>query len=544
VTGAGKTYLTLKAAVDLGLNVLVLCPASLRSMWREKADSLIGVNLIDCLSYEKAIGSGKNGCNHPYLTREGDVYKPSLTLINHLSVGTLIIMDEVAHLKNSDTKAHAACHAVIKAFSDAITNGFHVNAARKTRSRAILSAAVPWEKKKYTASFLQLLGLTSESKMHDYDQSVKEYDLLGMEEIIESCRAIDPITTNSIVTGEYSNKVTQEWCWRLYLEVIKPRMVFDAPKPDIDAQFYGYNGFYDTLPHEVHALEGAVNRLKHAIRNVEEGKKSESSLAAVQKALVEIAKIKAPLMSRIARKKLLENPNAKVLLFVEYYESIDLLCRELAQFSPLVLNGQTKEHGMTKEETRSKYVKQFQEHNTNARLLVVHPEVGGAGLSLDDTDGKFPRFSWYIPTYRFIDLVQSAGRTHRGTTKSDATVFGIYCKQFPKESSMMESLLRKSNIAKEVVASPDNIKFPGEYETYIDGVGIYPPGTDVELVLHPELAAERAAKAEEKEAQKGKGETVGSSSPRRASAFPNVSTPLAPLGNVSPFGAPLGEATA
>jgi len=466
VMGAGKTYLSLNVALELGLDVLVICPASLQRMWRRKAVTIKGINLVDVISYEKLIGY-----KHECLTRGESGYTVTSHLSSLLHQGTLVIMDEVAAIKNNKAKCHAAAHAV----SSEVSRQFAVGG----RSRCYLMSATPFDKVPFSVSFLQLFGLTSHTKMHHFDQSDKEYELLGMQDVISQCASLDPAETKSITKGSYSEKVTSTWCWELYKRVLKPRLVFSASKPNIEAKFLAYNGFYDMPEHEVGELRDAVSALQRVVRyNRETHEAKGGSLQLIQKALMRIAKAKVPLLGRVAYDKLSSDPNAKVILFVEYKDSIAQLCDRLAVFSPRVLNGPTKV------DDREAYVDKFQEDNTESRLLIVHPVVGGAGLSLDDTTGNHPRFSWYIPTYRFIDLVQSSGRTHRGTTQSDATVFGLYCKQFPHEKSMLDSILRKTNVCKEVVANAEDIKFPGEYETYVEGFDrIYPVGANVNRIM-------------------------------------------------------------
>lgn len=479
VMGAGKTYLSLAAALALNLDVVVFSPASLQRMWKQKAPGIEGINLVDCISYETLIGQGTAGCKHPYLVRDGDEYTPTEELRRLIRKGTLFIFDEVAHIKKNTTKSHAACHAI----TNEVAEYFRGGTKRTNRSRIYLMSATPYDKKVYTESFLQLFGLASSRTMHNFDQSTKEYELFGMQEIIDSCMVMDPEITAEITNGPYSNKVTKKWCWQLYLRVMKQRVVFSASKPKIDAKFNAYNAYYDMEGADVVELRAAVGQLQRAVRYDEKTGQSMgkgNNIQAVQAALMRIAKAKVPLMARVAREKLSSMPNAKVLLFLEYRESISHLCEMLADFAPRVLNGETPD------EDRVTFIDKFQEDNAESRLLIIHPKVGGAGLSLDDATGNFPRFSWYIPTFRFIDLVQSTGRTHRGTTKSDANIFGIYCKQFPHETSMLDSLFRKTSICKEVVANPEDIKFPGEFENYIERDRVYPAGTKVAQILFPE----------------------------------------------------------
>lgn len=467
VMGAGKTYLSFAAALDLKLDMIVICPAPLVSLWRKKAAEAAGVTLIDCVSYRSLIGSGKVGCKHRLLTKIGTSFIPTEYFTNALRKGVLIVADEVASIKNNATSSHEAFHAL----SREAANLFHMSAHPWNRSRILALSATPYEKIQFTASMYQSLGLVRSSNMHIFNQQTKEYELTGMSELLATCNSIDQDTTSEITSGFYSNKKTNKWCWDLYKKVIKPVMVFSAPKPPIAAQFFAYNGYYEMPLDEVNELRIAVDMLKKALRfNDETGgiRLNANSISEVTKALQAVAKAKLKGLARVTRQKFTEDPTSKVILALEYKDHIATLCSLLADFSPKVLNGDVKD------EVRQETVSSFQEANLTTRLLIVHPQVGGVGLSLDDIHGNFKRTTWYIPTYRFIDLVQTSGRTHRGTTMSDATVIGFYSKQFPGETSMMNSLLTKSNICKEVVDNADDIKFPGDFAQYVEGGGELP----------------------------------------------------------------------
>lgn len=107
-------------------------------------------------------------------------------------------------------------------------------------------------------------------------------------------------------------------------------------------------------------------------------------------------------------------PTAKFVVVLMFKKDIDKVMKEFK--SALVINGDTKL------QDRHILVSQFQEPNLNHRVVIIHPDVGGVGIELDDQHGSFPREVIALPTINAMILVQVAGRVQRVNTKSDSTL--------------------------------------------------------------------------------------------------------------------------
>lgn len=121
-------------------------------------------------------------------------------------------------------------------------------------------------------------------------------------------------------------------------------------------------------------------------------------------------------------KDALEN-GLSVAIFVNFTDTLLELCGRLKAVAV---------HGQQTGEQRQKAIDAFQ---TNAsRVIVLNIQAGGAGISLHDLEGGFPRLGLVCPTYRATDLKQVLGRIHRAGAKSKALYRLIYAAGTIEES--------------------------------------------------------------------------------------------------------------
>ena len=86
----------------------------------------------------------------------------------------------------------------------------------------------------------------------------------------------------------------------------------------------------------------------------------------------------------------------------------------------------------------------------------------------------------------FLSQCQLTGRFRRNGTKSKAVIRFLYSREFPWETSLLNSMAEKSRIARDMILSGDSdIIFPGEY--------------DEEIEKYPEEIEEEIEEIEEKE---------------------------------------------
>lgn len=148
---------------------------------------------------------------------------------------------------------------------------------------------------------------------------------------------------------------------------------------------------------------------------------------------------------------------------MNYTDSLEELAETLAEFHPLVLQGKTTF------KRRQDILKKFQAFSTEHRLLIANFSVICAGIDLDDKHGEFPRVCLASPNYNTIAIYQLGHRFLRGLeTQSSTQIFMVYS-GLGRERCITESLMRKGNVMKEVLA--DQVEagaatFPSDYTEY------------------------------------------------------------------------------
>jgi hypothetical protein len=278
-----------------------------------------------------------------------------------------------------------------------------------------------------------------------------EYD--PDETLAISCRPVNKTTAKTI-------------CYDLYTRVLKRFVVSSMPPPMIQAKKEAKN-FYILMPDkDVKRLKKGLLLFKSATnyRNeVQEVDLSGVNWGDVTTSRREIDSAKIPSVCRLAKEKLEQNPNCKVMIYCNYRRDMKTAAYLLAKYSPLIMDGSTSE------KQRSAVISSFQKDSNEYRVIISNPKVGGIGIDLDDKFGNHPRFMYVLPSYFFTDQYQATGRGHRIGTKSKFTVYFIYSRAFPYETGILNSMATKSQVTRNMVTREQrDITFPGEYDEVLE----------------------------------------------------------------------------
>ena len=130
---------------------------------------------------------------------------------------------------------------------------------------------------------------------------------------------------------------------------------------------------------------------------------------------------------------------------------------------PTILNGQTP---VAK---RIEIIRKFQEDTDDCWCLIISPGVGSESISLHDKHGGRPRDMLVVPTHYFSQLVQNTGRVNRVGMKSDCKVMIVYSKEANLETSILQSMIKKTKTAKDMIAEDQKVVYPGDFPYYIEG---------------------------------------------------------------------------
>jgi len=145
--------------------------------------------------------------------------------------------------------------------------------------------------------------------------------------------------------------------------------------------------------------------------------------------------------------------------------NLTALLKSRGMAPPLVIRGAVHKTN------RPAIVRAFQEASTKNRLLISNLRVIALGLSLDDTDGNYPRFAFGSPSYKVMELHQWSRRCYRTMTRSNVVVRIVYG-GLPLETSILNAIVRRSKTAKEVTSfqghEDTEVLFPGDYRSEIE----------------------------------------------------------------------------
>lgn len=153
-------------------------------------------------------------------------------------------------------------------------------------------------------------------------------------------------------------------------------------------------------------------------------------------------------------------PNVKVVVFLNYKESVDIIMRFLKYLNPVSITG---DHTCT-ESVRNSIVAKFQQPNLESRLLLIMSQIGSDGIELDDVHGNFPRVSIGLPDFYNSRYFQCPGRTFRRFTKSNSLYFFIMVNSEEcNEESLDRSINNKSKVMIETLRNNEIIA-PMDFE--------------------------------------------------------------------------------
>lgn len=478
--GRGKTFVAAAVALTMGVPVIVICPKTARATWvKVLTDYSVSVyNLPDTggiITYESLRSTKNNQPKHGLLVREDGVegvnFYATTTLAQIVKAGVLVIFDEFQKLKNNSDQ-HKAAKALLKQF---YTQGGN--------SRFALLSGSAMDKEEHATNFLKLVGFIESRNL--YSKIRGEIRLDGIQELYGWARKIDPAGTDRYIAenpfrGTRNDAIS--YVFGLFTQVIKPGIMSTMPNAEYNGEKDVKNGYYVLDPDNEVAYRKACSDLAHSVRyNAAQGTvtMTKENMGAVTTALVNLQAAKQSTMARVGLEDLNktfptpsgEQRYCKLILFADYYDTIDYLKEAFRQYNPVELTGRTSEA------KRAEAVAAFQAPDYNCRVLIGNPLVGGLSVSLHDTTGLFPRVMYIMPNYRINECHQATGRIFRDGVVGRAKIRFFYGLSGSRENSVLNAIARKGQVMKEV-HSEQGAKFPNEYE---DEYEAEPPAGSPEL---------------------------------------------------------------
>lgn len=452
-TGCGKTFIAMKLAEIYKYKLFVIAPKGVCSTWKNEC-AQHGIDLIEAMSYEKLRGFERQTNPNTYVIRNGSRFTATNYFKTLVNGKILLIFDEVHRLKNRKTASLAAAHSLVKEI-------VKLNCG----SRIAGLSASPFDKPEHAFSIMKALGVVLSDELYDYDRSEKVYNLIGMKEIMSYSRRIDSNLADRLSGFMVNRGGINKASFKYFQKIIKVGLSSSMPRPKIKSNFDAKNGYYIMPPEDDKIIVKGAENLARAVRfDPTTGRitRETPDFGAITAALMMLERGKINTLFRLGFETLIRVPNSKIIIYVWYKNTMQQLLKlfkdELVDAN--VMNGDTKQS------ERDKITKTFQQANLNSRVLITSCPVGGVGLTLDDQIGKYPRFTFCNPNYRFIDLYQAGGRTYRVKTKSNATVRFVYSKNAQVETRIYDALVRKGNTTRSVLHKGDDVVLPGDLPRY------------------------------------------------------------------------------
>ena len=511
-TGLGKTLTSLNIAWHLqelyNTKIMVVAPSetSLNNddgwMYHAKNN---GIEIEIATTYSSLRG-GQGKVSHPWLIPDPEnkkKWKTSKKFEELCSKGLFIIFDEFHHTKNASV-SHFACAALVKT-------------AKKYRNvcRVGLLSHTPGDKLEVYPQILRMAGLISSTKMFKHIPFTKEYEIddYGLGELSRLCIKISPNSRYEIqnmasnISKGRSNFVTKT----LFQKHIHPIITFAMPKPKEEEKKYTttlLNAFLESDEEGAKLSKKGIDILTGAVgwdaANQQVADTKQWNLANIGIGLKFLEKGKLYGISQYVNEEIKKNPNKKFVIScgargIENHKILaSLIYRKktkeelleilnelksknenwarlpkdminyITQFLDVRIKPQILNGSVDKKE-RVNIIRDFQDNTNESWCLIISPGIGSESISLHDKSGGRNREMLISPDFMFSRVLQSTGRVNRVGTKSDTKVLIVYSKDADLETSILNSMARKSVIARDILAKGQKVVFPNEFPFWVQG---------------------------------------------------------------------------
>lgn len=371
--GVGKTFNACGTARELDMDMLIVCPKAVMESWRRVIKNHFKINhrLIGIINYE-SLRLGKPESNIASFERDKKTRKIEFKW--KIPKSTLIIWDESQKLKGAKTKNSQTCLSALK-------QGYKMLFCSAT------NATNPLELRTVGMS-LKLFENNTQYYKWMYNHGV-DRGRFGLE-----------FNGNKEALKKLHKDIFIDRGVRLTRDTIP-----NFPESQIIAECYDMeedsrkkiNSVYDEMNKELSGLEKKLKKDK---------KKNSSKLTAILRARQKVELIKVPLFIEMIEEGI--ESGMSVVAFFNFTETIDAISKRLN--TKCIVNGKTKD------EDRQKNIDNFQ--SDKERVILINIAAGGAGLSLHDINGKYPRLALISPSYSAVLMRQATGRVWRDSAKS------------------------------------------------------------------------------------------------------------------------------
>jgi len=470
-TGRGKTYVSCALSLALRMPMTILTPTSAIANW-EKAFKHFGIENVkiqnNATDKQSSLHTYSRFASHapPYLIRNRKPKKPDVTVSKkrmpnwtihpdwpgRVESGTLFILDESHFLKNASLRSDGVLQLISLLSMEGSSN-----------SKILLLSATSMNQPKDSVRLLRLMSILPNTQLILWDFIRSRLRWTGMNQLFEFCESFpegenygnhyrDLLACRHNVSCE---KVT----WDVLRGFLKHHIIRAMPSVDRDSDMLDVA----TLIFDQSSTKRAIHLLKTGCKTVNYAlwmmlnnpQQAGSALGVLNRGMRMIERGKVDVFVSLVGLIMTRFPQSKVIVALNYLNSISCIANRLTPLKPLVLTGAVRPV------QRRQLIDSFQQPNLNHRVIIANSSVIATGLDLDDKDGAFPRFMFISPSYYLERLHQVAGRIQRCDTKSKATVRYVYHDKIHQERAILMRLAEKAQVMDAI--TPYATQFPGTH---------------------------------------------------------------------------------
>lgn len=368
--GIGKTYTACGVARELDMDILVVCPKAVMESWRRVIYNHFKLKsrCVGIINYERLRLGKPESDIASYIRNKKTRTKD---FVWKIPKNTLIVWDESQKLKGANTQNSHCCITALK-------SGYKMlfcsatNATNPLELKTVGMAIKLFENNKQYYQWLYKHGVSKGRFGLEFNGSKEVLKKLHKDIFVNRGTRL----TRDTLPNFPESQITAE-CYDMEEE----------SRSKID-------NFYKEMELE-------LKRLKNKSK-----KENTSELVAILRARQQIELVKVPLFVEMIEDGI-EN-GMSVVVFVNFTETLEALAKRL--------NTRCIVNGSVKDVERQKNIDDFQ--SDKERVILVNVAAGGAGLSLHDLNGKYPRLSIISPSYSAVQMRQATGRVWRDSAKS------------------------------------------------------------------------------------------------------------------------------
>jgi len=368
--GVGKTYVACGVARELDMDILIVCPKAVMESWRRVIVNHFKMHgrLVGIINYEM-LRMGKSESMIASYVKNRKTHVEEFKW--KIPKSTLIVWDESQKLKGASTQNSMVC---LKALKDGYKMLFcsATNATNPLELKTVGMAIKLFENNRQYYTWLYAHGVSK--------------GRFGLQ-----------FNNNREVLKKLNKDIFVNRGVRLSRDTIP-----NFPESQICAECYDMeeeaqrkiNSIYDEMESELAKL-----------RKKEKTDK-ESQLTIILREREKIELLKVPLFIEMIEDGI-EN-GMSIVVFLNFTQTLNSIAKKL--------NISCIFDGKTKSDIRQQNVDDFQ--SNKQRVILVNLQSGGAGLSLHDLDGNYPRLALISPSYSAVNMRQALGRVWRDSAKS------------------------------------------------------------------------------------------------------------------------------